>query len=374
MGIHDELKKLGYRFEYEHGDSEESPALLIAEPPAQNLCLDCHDEQESLVEGPHDFRLKPDAWPQASREQSNRCLACHRLHADEESQFFTNGLAAGLSGPDAICLACHPQAGWGSDGAVAALHAREATDLAPDDEDLPLVPADAEDEYRIGCRTCHNPHQGAGPPTGLVRAADDEPTAALCALCHDGTGYIGMTCHSSASLKDAGLPAGSCRPCHKVHGNPDDVATPLLWGAGTNPAGRLPDERRCLGCHRTGGPARPPATAAPPAVPMSGAIEADRDSPGFLPLFDEQGAVDPRGRISCLTCHVPHGRAPGPADSPDVHAASLSPARRRAMRLELRRFVMPNVCTTCHGLDALRYFLYFHDPQRRGGRTTRGGP
>ena len=29
MGVHDELKKLGYRFEYEHGDSEDRTEVWI---------------------------------------------------------------------------------------------------------------------------------------------------------------------------------------------------------------------------------------------------------------------------------------------------------------------------------------------------------
>ena len=64
----------------------------------------------------------------------------------------------------------------------------------------------------------------------------------------------------------------------------------------------------------------------------------------------------------CRTCHTPHGRDVGPADT-----AERSAPERRAMWLQLRDFETPNVCTTCHAADALRRFLYFHDPERRGG-------
>jgi len=45
----------------------------------------------------------------------------------------------------------------------------------------------------------------------------------------------------------------------------------------------------------------------------------------------------------------------------------------RARRWHMRPFVTPNVCTTCHGADALRRFMYFHDPVRRAGAVD-GGP
>lgn len=348
-----------------HGDSEENPALLIVDPPAQNLCVRCHDENEALVDGPHDITRNKTAWPDNSRQRSDRCLACHRPHADEKSGLFVNGLAAGVSGPDASCLACHPNVAWNSKSDLAALHPRESVtiELDPDDEFMPLVSADS-DEARIGCRTCHNPHAGGGPPTHLVRAEEDEPTSGLCVYCHEDRAHIGMTGHSTASLTKAGLQAESCKPCHNVHGNPEVFAKSLMWGAGINPAGSTPQDQRCLACHQAGGAAKPPAIAYHPDVIFTNTDEPE--ARGFLPLFNQKGEIDPAGTIACMTCHEPHGRAAGGA-SGDSDAASLPPARQRAMRLELRTFEMPNLCSSCHGLDALRRFLYFHDPIRRAG-------
>jgi len=39
----------------------------------------------------------------------------------------------------------------------------------------------------------------------------------------------------------------------------------------------------------------------------------------------------------------------------------------RARRFHIRTFTGDNVCTTCHGNDALRRFIYFHDAARRTG-------
>lgn len=353
-----------------HGDSEENPALLIVDPPAQNLCLRCHDESETLVGGPHDITRNKTAWPQNAQQHSDRCLACHRPHADEKAGLYVNGLAAGASGPDAACLACHPNVAWDSKTDLAAIHPRQAVtiELDPDDDFMPLVSSDSGDA-RIGCRTCHNPHAGAGPPAHLVRAEQDEPTSGLCVYCHEGLEHIGMTGHSTASLTQAGLQAESCKPCHNVHGNPDVFAKSLMWGAGINPAGRTPQDQRCLSCHRTDGAAEPPVIAVHPDVIFTNT--GDPQARGFLPLFNQKGEIDPAGMIACITCHEPHGRAPGGAGG-DSHSKSLSLARQRAMRLELRPFEMPNLCTSCHGQDALRRFLYFHDPLRRAGPLSSG--
>jgi hypothetical protein len=88
------------------------------------------------------------------------------------------------------------------------------------------------------------------------------------------------------------------------------------------------------------------------------------DAPGLLPLVNDQGVIAPDGRIGCITCHLPHGRPPGPT-FPAVEPGQLTPALHRALRPMVRPYIAPNLCTTCHGFDGLRRFLYYHDPQKR---------
>jgi hypothetical protein len=82
-------------------------------------------------------------------------------------------------------------------------------------------------------------------------------------------------------------------------------------------------------------------------------------TPGVLTLFGQTGKPDPRGRIGCQTCHLPHGRSPGESAT----------EQKRGMRLEVRSFEVPNLCNRCHGDGARWRYLYFHDPQRRKGPT-----
>ncbi|MBW7904535.1 MAG: hypothetical protein LC135_07955 [Phycisphaerae bacterium] len=330
-------------------------SFLRAAP--QDLCRDCHSEQAMLAGGPHDFHLNPSAWPQAARESCGGCLACHRPHGTEATGLFRVAPAANAPQGDAACLACHWQSGWNAGGGHAALHPRSvAVARLPGELDLPF--ARSHDNAQLGCRTCHDPHGGLASAKPLLRAAADQGHE-LCLKCHSDMRAIMHTAHAPQRLERAGLAVSSCGPCHALHG---DAAT---MAAGLRPATRLigaaadwPDDyagdAACLGCHSRQGRASVPAIATHPAVPMLALGDDDH----VLPLFDRSGGADAQGRIACRTCHLPHGREP-PAGV-DPHAAGPN------LRLQLRAFSPPNTCTTCHGADALRRYLYFHDPERRG--------
>jgi hypothetical protein len=89
------------------------------------------------------------------------------------------------------------------------------------------------------------------------------------------------------------------------------------------------------------------------------------DVPSFLPLFNGQDEVDPNGTIGCRTCHLTHGRTK-PAPVPPA-LGQITPRELRAREWHIRSFGADSVCVYCHGSDALRRFMYFHDPARRGG-------
>ena len=327
--------------------------------PAADLCATCHKEQAQLAGGLHDVHKNSAAWPQQSVDSNDRCLACHRPHGTEESGLFRVASKKDEAAADGICLACHPASAWGATGSLAAVHPREMID-AISNRELPVVHDKADGSVKLGCRTCHDPHGSPKNSPKLLRVQEGEPSTTLCTQCHSEMQHIALTGHGSNKLAEAGFEATSCRPCHSVHANPAFVGGKLLSmpsaaNGVTDLAGNY-----CVSCHKKGGSAKPPAVATHPEVPMLN-VSAD-GSLGFMPLFDEQGRVDPRGAIRCLTCHVPHGRI--------VNGTNVEPfsgLERRAMRLLLRAFTPPNVCTSCHGTDALRRFLYFHDPDRRGG-------
>lgn len=325
--------------------------------PAGALCSDCHSDKATVFGGAHDLNLGADNWPDASIETGDACLACHRPHGDKDAGLWRVARCGDPSMGDASCNACHSQNSWGSGGAMAAVHPQHiGNDVAIGN--LPVDHVAGRSDVRLGCQTCHNPHSGDSR-TLLRVVSETNGATSVCTECHSNMRSICGTGHGDVSLAHSGLDPVACGPCHSVHAEKSRLG-PRLSMMSSPVAGVSAADLLCASCHRDGGAARPPAIASHPDVPMFAMLPGGRD--GQLPLFDSAGAIDDRGRISCQTCHTPHGQ---PVDAASI--GKMSVEERRAMRTLLRPFSPPNVCTTCHGADALRRFLYFHDADKRGG-------
>lgn len=327
--------------------------------PAATLCSDCHTDKATVFGGAHDLTGGSDDWPLASQMTGDACLSCHRPHGDPDAGLWRVAQCGDVSAPDASCNACHSDNGWGSGASMAAVHPQWIHQGAS----VGVLPVSLSADHagrRIGCQTCHNPH--SGDPRNLLRqVAGGGGPASVCTECHSDMRNICATGHNDVSLAHSGLDPVACGPCHAVHGDASRLGPQL--SALTAPAGSFANaaDEACASCHRQGGAAQPPAIASHPDVPMFAMAPGGMAS-GGLPLFGAGGDVDPQGKIACKTCHTPHGRRTD-ADA----LAGMSPEERRAMRTLVRPFSPPNVCTTCHGTDALRRFLYFHDAERRSG-------
>lgn len=346
-----------------HNPHEPGSGKFLARPLAE-LCVTCHQTQAALAGGPHDRARSAASWPAAAEPWTDSCLPCHRPHGTAETGLFRAGLARDASAAEAACLPCHADAAFQARSRRALIHPRDATQLAVP-HDLPLATS-AGRQKQIACRTCHDPHRGGQVSGKLLRLTEGADAQQLCATCHTDTANIRMIGHAAASLRAAGFDATSCRPCHAVHADPRSVAARLLWPnellPQTESAPAVADQY-CVACHRTDGPVAPPAIATHPQVDMFNPGEPT--APGFLPLFNEHGDVDAKGSPRCRTCHLTHGRS-DPAPLPGS-LGTLNARELRARRWDIRAFAGNNVCTTCHGFDALRRFMYFHDPVRRRG-------
>ena len=339
----------------------------LAAPPSEK-CPSCHTDKTSLAGGPHDVKRPSDAWPQASRDANDACLACHRPHGNEQTGLMRAGLASGVDRPDAGCVVCHRDAAPQADTKIGYLHPHRVSEFALQSK-LPLATT-ADGTKRVTCYTCHDPHGGAQAAARFLRTTRDADPQQVCLQCHRERSNIQFIGHAAAPLRAAGFEPTGCRPCHVVHGKPDTVEPHLMWPKSLSVypgSDKIPViEHYCRTCHREGGPVAPPAIATHPDVQMFN--PETPGSPGYLPLFNERGQEDPQGRISCTTCHLTHGRATA-ALVPAV-LGPLVPREMRARAWHIRTFTAMNVCTTCHGFDALRRFMYFHDAARRGGPIT----
>lgn len=337
------------------------PAFLHA-PPAE-LCLQCHSDKAGLVGGKHDSGGDA-TWCAAAEDASgDACLSCHRPHGDERHGLYRVAPAAGSADGDGACLGCHAAVASGSASTIELLHpaARMSHEHSAG---LPLSHA-ADGLSQVGCRTCHDPHAPAGT-NAMLRLAGNRGYD-LCVACHSDMRQIVLTSHSPQSLAANRMDSAACAPCHQVHGDARSVSAHRLWpdslcadpaaSAEWTGGGRNADDTYCLGCHRDGGAVRRPAIASHPDVAMF----APAVGGASLPLFSN-GEHDMLGTIACRTCHDPHGRG---TDSP--MPLSIEAAEILGKHPQVRAFVPPNTCTNCHGVDALRRFLYFHDADRRGG-------
>lgn len=333
--------------------------------PAAELCTKCHAQQAKLAGGPHDPTCHPEAWPDKAVAGKGPCLACHVPHSSDSKALLRLPAAQADSQRDAACLTCHPKAGWDTKSDIAILHPR---DISPDQNkvDPKLVPTDAGGRQRMHCGTCHNPH-GGSKPVYLTRGTP-EATSGLCLNCHTQKNYMKYTGHSAENLLRSGYDAALCRPCHAMHANGD-----RSWGQMLSPrflvaikgesggAVSAGDGVPCMVCHCPGGIAPAPTVAEHPQVTIP--HEVPPEAPGYLPLFDAAGHVSPDGQITCRTCHLSHGRLDLLQQA--AESKTVSEQDRRAMKLNLRAFVSPNICTQCHGQEARFRFLFFHKPDRR---------
>jgi hypothetical protein len=147
------------------------------------------------------------------------------------------------------------------------------------------------------------------------------------------------------------LLGATCAPCHAVHAI-EGSDRPLLWAARRSLTGNSEADRRCLGCHGPGGGAKRPDIFQHPEAAFASLKYATTQ-----PI-----ATDPAALFSCSTCHVQHGRE---IDGLGKLVAADGEGVIRAARPMVRDNVSQTICANCHGSDARRVFLYYHQPDKR---------
>jgi len=379
--------------------------------PADLLCSACHVEQARLTGGPHDFPrhwssdpagvdaaeehaapTPPQALPPRNAQgrsvaESGRCGFCHAAHRAGGPALWAATEAAPAAADD-LCLACHGRAP--AEGVLTApappdlLHPRTAWTAwrPPPSAWLPSFDAAGGRSTmgRIACPTCHDPHADASATPAMLRVTgEDRGILSLCAQCHQQALTLPASMHDAGAMSSqawsaAGSDPAACGPCHAVHARPGSPT----GGTWAGPLGSPGPAIRCTGCHAAGSAIGPPHVVHHPAVPMANTVPPD--DPRFMPLADDIGRLGRAGRVTCQTCHLPHGRDDLPeavlAPLPAVDTAASADARggihralRAAVQPMIRPYVAPNLCSNCHGADGLRRYLYYHLPARRGATS-----
>jgi len=362
-----------------HDPHEASQAHFLNNKPDE-LCSTCHSTQSLALTGPHDFTRHPQLvnGKGHTAEKIGKCGFCHAVH-DAYGPAMWAATKDTPTGPDDMCKQCHRTGGLAAESPVPELRhpiGPETTTAAQKSTcRLPLFNDKCEisDRGYIACASCHDPHAGLSDPEHLLRKGDRPLAGSMCLQCHDQVRNMPISMHSETIISEYArntgidIPTVACGPCHVAHVKPG-MAADGMWAGPLGPTNYPPDAQKCLGCHGPNGNASPAKPVEHPAVAMQNINPSA--APGFMPLVDETGAAGTEGRISCSTCHLPHGRIPD-NKYPAIDPNKITRNELRATRPMIRPYTVPNLCSSCHGFDGLRRFLYYHAPEKRKGQNTK---
>jgi predicted CXXCH cytochrome family protein len=256
------------------------------------------------------------------------CETCHSAHGAKYENYLI------LSGKDSsLCLACHPdKAPLTPAGEKKPFHVINVKPVqATIPETLIKKGAKTGEAGELICQSCHKIHLNRSARPSLLIV--DDKNSALCLNCHPDKQAVAETEHNlllfapnEKNLQGMTVAqAGVCSACHLPH-----QAARQLSGAGNFTT------LLCVSCHSKGNVAE--------KASLTGAqhpLGVRPENKSALPLFNDLGLQDQKGRITCATCHNPHRS--------QKEAAARSTKENRQARQHFLRQTSPEICAECHG-------------------------
>ncbi len=258
---------------------------------APELCLGCHDASDAKLIQAH--KGEPFA--------SALCTRCHDPHDSKSPKLLQKYLHPPFA--DMACDACH-QAPNGGKVVLTQSDARAVCVTCHDEQAKQIEAAKVPHPGAQGdCTQCHNPHAGKYP-----RFVQPDPVAA-CESCHTQQAEI----HDTKKVLHQPAYQQGCSVCHQPHGGEREH----LVRADTNSL--------CLTCHGPNASQTKVADSTDVTI-FNGAVRLPQSyfDKVVLLRLDEKGVGHPQERhpvggvldpsdpqklrkITCLSCHVPHG-------------------------------------------------------------------
>lgn len=368
----------------------EDAKTLFLRDSAPELCRQCHADKFAVAASKHNLReTAPGSVNRRNQtpEQAGVCANCHLTHGGLETFLWARPLPeSAATDPPAPCFSCHREGGIAGNRLLrGSNHPVHVDAVRPSsDSGMPLFDAGGRlaGRGKIACYTCHDPHRWApGRSIPAVEALSEEghaessflrlantPEPELCRRCHPDTAAVAASEHnllnSAPQSRNAlGQPphlSGPCGSCHLPHNSDSEV---LLWARKVPRTGdRI--EGLCRSCHAPNAPAetKTPAIASHPQDMVFS--NTGRHRPGqfdYFPLFDPASAEPVlNGSMTCASCHDTHRWSPTAQPT-----ESSQNAEGDAADSFLRNHSYNTICIDCHGPEALKRYLYFHDPEKR---------
>ncbi|MGQ9650217.1 MAG: cytochrome c3 family protein [Phycisphaerae bacterium] len=340
---------------------------------ADRICGECHESHFARLAGGHDFTGKPDLRNARNRgpAETGKCVFCHAIHGTT-GPLLWSATAKNPEKPDEMCLACHADEAQSAAKAAPVLQHPSGTSttgkVALADSRYPLY----DDRCRqspngfVTCASCHDVHGDSRDDHALVRGDGPNKSPTACLACHETARPIESTMHSQKFMQRHLIAANDdrsarfCAPCHVVH---DETLGPQVVDHSAGMVDQFSsDTKLCLECHGAGGRSTLVRVTVHPIFHLRNMVASEQ--PGFLPLADNQGRLREEGQVTCQTCHLPHGR-PASGGLPPIDASTATDPERRGLKALLRPYIVPNLCSSCHGTEGLARFLYYHHPEKR---------
>jgi len=362
-------------------DSEETIFMRTSNKNSA-MCRMCHPAADGgIAAGNHPAGIMEREVPEklvslgavaGRRKNQIICETCHIAHGSPYESFLIEG-----AGNSALCLSCHQDKDiFGPKGERKPFH---VINVPPQKAKIPaeFMAKGAKTGYQgsIVCLTCHKVHNHKTQEKFLLIMRNEK--SSLCLTCHLDKQYLSSSKHNliSSSPKERNLQGktvaegGICSSCHLPHKpardlrGKEDFTTQL-----------------CLSCHSKGNIGEkviPQGYTHPLNVSP---FEKKKESPFFtavdaekgkltLPLFNSYNVQDEHGKVTCSTCHEPHGL---PKNQTRGQTAKEPEGPQSS---SLLRKQSPDICRQCHrskfDLINSKHDLSTLSPEKKGWLKSR---
>ncbi len=286
-------------------------------------CKDCHDIASGVFKNPGPAVCarchEKENWRQHAGAEKTTCLTCHAFAPNQNApscigchKEAQGRLAAVKHHATTNCTDCHRMhetpAVTAKDCTTAGCHAQANVHGASGHGramSTSGVLTDAGRGPAQGCAECHGPHEGA------------KAAVAACATCHATVTTARAPPPSLAAMPAAHAP---CTTCHKPH--------TFVIAAGSE----LAKEGVCVGCH-----GEKPTLLAATRAPTHRACTTCHAASG--------GAPATHGPTTCVSCHVPHTKAP---DGANQAAKACTECHAKVATNDRGAHAGHAACQSCH--------------------------